>query len=236
MAPAAISSSAPSSGAPDASIPSAAPGDPKITPRHLAHQVLIYVRQSTPAQIQRHRESARRQYALTARAQQLGWAAEQVTIIDEDQGKSSAGSAAAHERAGFGRLVSAVGLGEVGLILALEVARLARNSAEWYRLLELARVLIGDEDTIYDRTLAQTEYAAITFRMLYSPPLCGTASACAACRTRGQGRSEAEPLENQAASRSSCGVGGSDQGQNNERGEGRGEMAALLHQPRPEQP
>jgi DNA invertase Pin-like site-specific DNA recombinase len=127
--------------------------DPKITPRHLARRALIYVRQSSPTQVQRHPESARRQYALTERAQRLGWPAEQVTIIDEDQGKSGAGRAATYERDGFAQLVSAVGLGEVGLILALEVSRFARNSAEWYRLLELAAlagVLIGDEAAIYD--------------------------------------------------------------------------------------
>jgi len=89
------------------------PVDPKITPAHLTRRVLIYVRQSSPTQVQRHPESARRQYALAERAQRLGWAAEQITIIDEDQGKSGAGSAAAHERDGFSRLVSAVGLGEV---------------------------------------------------------------------------------------------------------------------------
>jgi DNA invertase Pin-like site-specific DNA recombinase len=132
---------------------SAPPSDPRITPRHLARRALIYVRQSSPSQVQRHPESARRQYGLAERAQALGWAAEQIAIIDEDQGKSGAGEAAAHERDGFARLVSAVGLGEVGLILVLEVSRLARNSVEWYRLLELAAlagVLIADEDAIYD--------------------------------------------------------------------------------------
>jgi len=131
----------------------APPGDPKVTARHLARQALIYVRQSSPTQIQRHPESARRQYALAERAQRLGWAAEQVAVIDEDQGKSGAGSAVAHEREGFARLVAAVGLGEVGLVLVLEVSRLARNSAEWYRLLELAALtgaLIADEDGVYD--------------------------------------------------------------------------------------
>src|SRR3954453_13288972 len=108
----------------------ATPRDPKITARHLAHGALIYVRQSSPTQVQRHPESARRQYALAERAQRLGWPAEQVTITDEDQGKSGAGSAATHERAGFAQLVTAVGLGEVGLILALEISRFARNSAE----------------------------------------------------------------------------------------------------------
>ena len=145
-------------GAPSMSAPSApplppTPADPKITPRHLARRALIYVRQSSPTQVQRHPESARRQYGLAERAQRLGWPAEQIAIIDEDQGKSGAGSATAHEREGFGRLVSAVGLGEVGIILVLEVSRLARNSAEWYRLLELAALagaLIADEDAIYD--------------------------------------------------------------------------------------
>lgn len=127
--------------------------EPKITTRHLAKRALIYVRQSSPTQVQRHPESARRQYGLTERAHRLGWEPTQITVIDDDQGKSAKGSAAEHGRDGFAQLVSAVGLGEVGLLLALEVARLARNSAEWYRLLELAAlagVLIGDEDTIYD--------------------------------------------------------------------------------------
>ncbi|HUR07677.1 MAG TPA: recombinase family protein, partial [Nonomuraea sp.] len=132
------------------------PTDPKIQPRHLARGALIYVRQSHPSQVQRHPESARRQYGLVDRARLLGWPAEQVTVIDDDQGKSAAGSAAAHERDGFARLVSAVGLGEIGVVLALEVSRLARNSAEWYRLLELAAlagVLIADDATVYDPRL-----------------------------------------------------------------------------------
>jgi DNA invertase Pin-like site-specific DNA recombinase len=130
--------------------------DPKIHPQHLARQALIYVRQSHPSQVQRHPESARRQYGLAERAQQLGWPHEQVAVIDEDQGKSGAGSAAAHGRDGFVHLASAVGLGEVGIVLALEVARLARNSAEWYRLLELAALagtLIADDTTVYDPRL-----------------------------------------------------------------------------------
>src|SRR5438105_15091752 len=120
---------------PSLSVP---PSDPRLTSRHLARRALIYVRQSSPGQVQRHPESARRQYGLAERAQALGWTAEQITIIDEDQGKSGAGSAAAHDRDGFTRLVSAVGLGDVGIVLVLEVSRLARNSAEWYRLLVLA--------------------------------------------------------------------------------------------------
>ena len=130
--------------------------DPKIGARHLARQGRICVRQSHPNQVLRHPESARRQYGLVERAEQLGWPREQIGVIDEDQGKSAAGSAAAHGRDGFAQLVSAVGLGEVGVVLALEVSRLARNSAEWYRLLELAALtgtLIADDTTVYDPRL-----------------------------------------------------------------------------------
>jgi DNA invertase Pin-like site-specific DNA recombinase len=130
--------------------------DPKVQSRHLGQQALIYVRQSHPNQVQRHPESARRQYGLVERAAQLGWPREQVVVIDEDQGKSGAGNAATQGRGGFARLVAAVSLGEVGLVLALEVARLARNSAEWYRLLELAAytgTLIADDATVYDPRL-----------------------------------------------------------------------------------
>jgi DNA invertase Pin-like site-specific DNA recombinase len=130
--------------------------DPKIHSRHLTRQALIYVRQSHPNQVRHHPESARRQYGLTERVQQLGWASEQIRVIDEDQGKSGAGSAIAHGRDGFAELVSAVGLGQVGIVLALEVSRLARNSAEWYRLLELCALngtLIADDATIYDPRL-----------------------------------------------------------------------------------
>src|SRR5918912_3279607 len=127
--------------------------DGKVHARHQARRALVYVRQSHPNQILRHPESARRQYGLVERAEHLGWPREQIGIIDEDQGKSAAGSAAAHGRDGFTQLASAVGLGEVGIVLALEVSRLARNSAEWYRLLELAALagtLIADDSTVYD--------------------------------------------------------------------------------------
>jgi DNA invertase Pin-like site-specific DNA recombinase len=127
--------------------------DPRITPRHLSRRALIDVRQSSPTQVVRPPESARRQDGLAERAQRLGGMAEQATIIDEDQGKSGAGSAAAHDRAGLGQRVAAVGLGEVGIIRVLEVSRLARNSAEWDRLLALAALadaVIADEDAIDD--------------------------------------------------------------------------------------
>jgi hypothetical protein len=81
-----------------ASFPVARPGDPKIQTRHLARHARIYVRQSHPNQVQRHPESARRQYGLVERAEQLGWPREHISVIDEDQGKSAAGSAAAHGR------------------------------------------------------------------------------------------------------------------------------------------
>jgi DNA invertase Pin-like site-specific DNA recombinase len=142
--------------APTGGTPPRSGADPKVQARHLTRTALIYVRQSHPSQVQRHPESARRQYGLVERAQALGWPADQITVIDDDQGKSAAGSAAAHERDGFARLVAAVGLGEVGIILVLEVSRLARNSAEWYRLLELAAladVLIADDAAVYDPRL-----------------------------------------------------------------------------------
>jgi hypothetical protein len=125
-----------------------APRDPKIKPRHLALRVIIYVRQSSPTRAQRHQEGARRQYHLAERALLLGWATDEITIIDGDLGKSGAGSAAAHDRTGFAQQVTAVGQGEDQADLALEVSRLARNSAEWCRLLDLAALagaLIGVE-------------------------------------------------------------------------------------------
>jgi DNA invertase Pin-like site-specific DNA recombinase len=102
------------------------------------------------AQVQQHRESAKRQYALRERAVRLGWRAEQVETVDDDQGQSGA---SAYGRGGFQRLVSEVALGRVGAVLGLEVSRLARSCVDWYRLLEVAalsRTLIVDEDGVYD--------------------------------------------------------------------------------------
>jgi DNA invertase Pin-like site-specific DNA recombinase len=110
----------------------------------------VYVRQSTPVQVRQHHESAERQYALRERAVALGWPPSAVEVIDEDQGRS--GASAAH-RPGFQRLVSRVGLGEVGLVLMLEASRLARSNSEWHRLIELcglAGALIADEGAVYD--------------------------------------------------------------------------------------
>jgi DNA invertase Pin-like site-specific DNA recombinase len=125
----------------------------KITPAHTQRLAYVYIRQSTPAQVEHHRESTARQYALAARARELGWAPEQVRVIDEDLGLSGASSA---KRAGFVRLTTEVALGHVGLILGLEVSRLARNNADWYRLLDLCGVtdtLIGDGDGVYHPAL-----------------------------------------------------------------------------------
>jgi len=122
----------------------------KIAASHLERKACVYVRQSSMAQVQHHRESTQRQYSFRERAITLGWRAEQVEVIDEDQGQSGA---SAGGRGGFQRLVLAVGMGEVGAILGLEVSRLARSCADWYRLLEIAavaRTLIMDEDGVYD--------------------------------------------------------------------------------------
>jgi DNA invertase Pin-like site-specific DNA recombinase len=122
----------------------------KVTSEHLRRDAYLYVRQSSLQQVQDHRESTARQYALKGRAQALGWATEQTVVIDEDQGLSGASTV---ERTGFQRLVAEVGLGHVGLVMGLEVSRLARNSADWHRLLEicaLAETLILDEDGLYD--------------------------------------------------------------------------------------
>jgi len=123
--------------------------DHKVQPDHLRRTACVYVRQSTTTQVTHNRESTARQYALRDRARQLGWAEEQVTVIDEDLGQSGAGN---NQRAGFARLTAEVALGHVGLVLGLEVSRLARNNADWYRLLDLCSItntLIGDDDGIY---------------------------------------------------------------------------------------
>src|SRR6516164_5105890 len=122
----------------------------KICPNHLSRKAMVYVRQSTMAQVREHTESTARQYALVEEAARLGWAAARIEVIDCDLGLS--GRSAEH-RSGFRDLVSRVCLGEVGAIFGLEVSRLARSSADLARLLELARLtdtLIIDADGIYD--------------------------------------------------------------------------------------
>ena len=122
----------------------------KITASHLGRTAFIYVRQSTLRQVLSNTESAARQYALKQRAISLGWHPERITVIDSDQGQSGA---SAGDRAGFQRLVAEVSLGHAGIVLGLEVSRLARNSADWGRLVELCALTstaIADEDGIYD--------------------------------------------------------------------------------------
>ena len=122
----------------------------KVQARHLKRNAYLYVRQSTLRQVFENTESTKRQYGLRERAVALGWRIDQVVVIDSDLGQSGA---SAVDRAGFQRLVSEVGLGRAGIVMGLEVSRLARNSTDWHRLLEicaLADTLILDEDGIYD--------------------------------------------------------------------------------------
>lgn len=121
----------------------------KVTADHLHRDAYLYVRQSTLRQVLENTESTQRQYALRQRAIALGWPTVRVMVIDCDLGQSGADS----DRAGFQQLVSEVGLGRAGIVLGLEVSRLARNSSDWHRLLEicaLTRTLILDEDGLYD--------------------------------------------------------------------------------------
>lgn len=121
----------------------------KVTAGHLQRTAYLYVRQSTLRQVLENTESTKRQYALRQRAVALGWPIERVVVIDCDQGQS----AAVADRAGFQQLVTEVGLGRAGIVLGLEVSRLARSSTDWHRLLEicaLTNTLILDEDGIYD--------------------------------------------------------------------------------------
>ena len=122
----------------------------KVAPRHLQRSAYLYIRQSSLRQVLENTGSTRRQYALRQRAVALGWPQDDVVVIDCDQGQSGASSA---DREGFQRLVTEVGLGRAGIVMGLEVSRLARNSSDWHRLLEicaLADTLILDEDGLYD--------------------------------------------------------------------------------------
>ncbi len=125
---------------------------PKLQNWHLSRTAIVYVRQSTPQQVLDHRESTARQYALADRAVELGWAREQVVVIDDDLGKSGQ---SAEGRPGFQRLLAALALDHVGLILGLEMSRLARSCKDWHQLLELCarfRTLLADADGVYDPT------------------------------------------------------------------------------------
>lgn len=122
----------------------------KITFDHLKRIAYLYIRQSTLKQVFENTESTKRQYALKDRAKALGWPIERIVVIDSDLGQSGSSTVA---REGFKRLVSEVGMGHAGIVIGLEVSRLARNSSDWHRLLEicaLTKTLILDEDGIYD--------------------------------------------------------------------------------------
>jgi DNA invertase Pin-like site-specific DNA recombinase len=121
-----------------------------VTANHLSRRAIVYVRQSTPHQVLSNQESLRLQYALRQRARALGWHEADIEVIDADLGLSGASTAG---REGFKDLVARVALGEVGLILSIEVTRLARNCSDWYPLLDLCGrhgCLIGDRDGLYD--------------------------------------------------------------------------------------
>lgn len=121
----------------------------KVQPSHLQRRAYVYVRQSTAAQVACNRESTDRQYKLLDRAVRLGWSKDQVSVLDEDLAQSGSGT---DERRGFDRMIAEVALGYIGLVLSIEVSRVARNNADWYRLLDLCGVtdtLIGDEEGLY---------------------------------------------------------------------------------------
>lgn len=122
----------------------------KILSKHLERWAVVYVRQSTVQQVLDHQESTQLQYGLVSRALALGWPESRVQVIDDDLGKSGTSTAG---REGFARLVSEVGLDHVGLILGLEMSRLARSSRDWHQLLEICALfgtLIADLDGVYD--------------------------------------------------------------------------------------
>ncbi len=124
-------------------------GHSKVTEKHLERMAYVYIRQSTLQQVTRNPESQVTQRQMVARAAALGWPAERIEVIDEDQGLSGSESA---RRSGFQRLVTEVSMGRVGLIVGYEVSRLARNNGDWYHLLDLAAVfdtLIADNDGVY---------------------------------------------------------------------------------------
>lgn len=124
--------------------------DGKVQGRHRDHLAVVYVRQSSRQQMLDHGESTRLQYGLVERAVALGWPASRVMVIDEDLGRSAANAA---ERPGFARLVTEITMGHVGLVLGLEMSRLARAGHDWHQLVELCSLsgaLLADADGVYD--------------------------------------------------------------------------------------
>jgi DNA invertase Pin-like site-specific DNA recombinase len=122
----------------------------KIRDVHVNRLAMVYVRQSTPQQVLENRESRERQYALAEFAQRLGWPAERVVVIDEDQGQSGK---AASDRSGFQRLMTEVSLNHVGVVLGLELNRLSRSNKDWHQLIDVCGIfntLLCDQDAVYD--------------------------------------------------------------------------------------
>ena len=122
----------------------------KILRQHRERLAMVYIRQSTVQQVERHQESTRLQYALVDRAFQFGWTRETIVVVDDDLGRSGA---SIEGRLGFQRLVAEVGLGNVGLVLGVEMSRLARSCRDWHQLLEICALfdtLIADVDGVYD--------------------------------------------------------------------------------------
>lgn len=122
----------------------------KIQNHHLDRHAIVYVRQSTMQQVERHQESTRLQYGLVTKATHLGWPSQRVRVIDEDQGLSAVSAVG---RLGFQHLVAEVGLDHVGIVLGVEMSRLARSNRDWHQLLEICALfgtLIGDLDGVYD--------------------------------------------------------------------------------------
>lgn len=170
-------------------IPLAALAGSKLQPRHRDRLALVYVRQSTLQQLESHQESTRLQYALVEWALELGWPRQRILVIDDDLGKSGL---SAEGRPGFQRVVAEVGLDHVGLVLGLEMSRLARSCRDWYQLLEVCAVfgtLIGDADGLYDpsdyndrlllglnspRSYATSHYKKSGF-LLFNPADCASA-------------------------------------------------------------
>jgi DNA invertase Pin-like site-specific DNA recombinase len=122
----------------------------KIRDLHLDRIAMVYVRQSSPQQVLENRESRERQYALAQFAQRLGWPAERVVVVDEDQGQSGR---SAEDRSGFQRLMSEVSLNHVGIVLGLELSRLSRSNKDWHQLIDVCGIfntLLCDQDGVYD--------------------------------------------------------------------------------------
>src|SRR3954454_6678873 len=122
----------------------------KIRDQHLDRLAMVYVRQSSPQQVIENRESRERQYALAQFAQRLGWPAERVVIIDEDQGQSGKSTL---NRSGFQRLMTEVSLNHVGIVLGLELSRLSRSNKDWHQLIDVCGIfstLLCDQDGVYD--------------------------------------------------------------------------------------